>query len=119
DFSTMTFSEDITGLGAAGEAGGSFFVGQRSKVYLVRGDSPDQLTLSEKYPAGIVEGTLTMVPGARLPLEAPPSEPVPMWLATNGVVCVGLPDGTVLPLTETRYAADVGATGAGFFTQRD
>lgn len=119
DFNTIPFSEDITGLGTAGEAGGAFFVGQQSKVYLLRGDSPDDLGMVEKYPFGMVAGTLTMVPGARLPLEAPPSEPVPIWLATNGVVCVGMPDGSVLPLTETSYAADVGATGAGLFLQRD
>lgn len=118
DFSSMPFSEDITGLGAAGESGGGFFVGQKSKVYYVRGDSPESLTLAEKYPAGMVAGTLTSVPGARLPMEAPPSEPVPIWLATNGVICVGLPDGTVLPLTETRFAASVGETGAGLFLQR-
>jgi hypothetical protein len=118
DFATMTFSEDITGLAACGEAGGSFFVGQRSKVYLVRGDSPNELALAEKYPAGMVAGTLAMVPGARLPLEQAPSEPVPVWLATNGVVCVGLPDGSVVPLSESRFAADVGEVGAGIFLQR-
>lgn len=119
DFNTIPFSETITGLGTAGEAGGAFFVGQQSKVYLARGDSPGDLSLTEKYPFGMVPGTLAMVPGARLPLDAPPSEPVPAWLATNGVVCIGLPDGSVLPLTEANYAADVGATGAGMFLQRN
>lgn len=119
DESTMTFSEEITGLAATGEAGAGIFIGQESKVYYARGDRPGALSLDEKYPAGMVAGTLTMVPGARLPLEAPPTEPVPMWLATNGVVCAGLPDGTVLPLTETRFAADVGSTGAGMFMQKD
>lgn len=119
DFNTMTFSEDITGIAAAGEVGGGFFVGQRSKVYFLEGDNPDQMSLREQYPAGMVEGTLAMVPGARLPFEAPPSVPVPIWLATNGVVCVGLPDGSVAPLTEGRYAAAVGRTGAATFVQRD
>lgn len=119
DFNTIPFSEHITGLGAAGEQGGGFFVGQRSKVYFLEGDSPGQMALREQYPAGMVEGTLTMIPGARLPFEAPPSAPVPIWLATNGVVCVGLPDGSVAPLTEGRYAAAVGKTGAGMFVQRD
>lgn len=119
DFNTMQFAEPITGIGTCGEAGATFFVGQESKVYLVRGDSPSELGLTEKYPFGMVHGTLTMVPGARLPLEAPPTEPVPVWLATNGVVCAGLPDGSVLPLTETSFAADVGSTGAGMFLQRD
>ena len=119
DETTMHFAEQITGIGTTGEAGGGIFVGQESRTYYARGDRPNALALEEKYPAGIVVGTLTMVPGAQLPLDAPPTEPVPMWLATNGVVCVGLPDGSVLPLTETRFAADVGATGAGAFIQKD
>lgn len=119
DFNAISFSEKITGLAAAGEVGGGMFVGQRSKVYFLEGDHPDQMTLREQYPAGIVEGTLAMIPGARLPFEAPPSVPVPIWLATNGVVCVGMPDGSVAPLTEGRYAASVGRTGAGTFVQRD
>ena len=110
------FSRGATG---AGEAGGGFFVGQESKVYFVTGDRPDDLRLSEKYPAGMVEGTLQMVPGAKLPFEQPPTEPVPVWLATNGVVCVGLPSGEVAPLSEGRYVAAVGKTGAGAFLQRD
>lgn len=119
DHATMGFSEQITGLAAAGDTGGGFFVGQESKVYYVSGNSPSELTLVEKYPFGMVPGSLAMAPGARLPLETPPTEPVPIWLATNGVVCVGLPDGSVLPLSEKTFAADVGATAAAMFLQRD
>lgn len=119
DHATMPFSEQITGVAAAGDSGGGFFVGQESKVYYVSGNSPNEMTPVEKYPFGMVPGTLAMAPGAQLPLEAPPTEPVPIWLATNGVVCVGLPDGSVLPLSEKSFAADVGATGAAMFLQRD
>lgn len=113
------FSETTTGLGTVGETVDGFFVGLLSKTYFVSGGNPADARLSEVYPAGMVPGTLVHVPGARLPLEAPPTVPVPVWLATNGVVCAGLQDGTVLPLTETRFAANVGDSGAGVFEQRD
>ena len=45
--------------------------------------------------------------------------PVPMWVASNGVFCIGLPDGTVVPLTETRYATKKAHFGAAMFIQRD
>lgn len=119
EFAWMSFGEQITGIGSAGEVGGGFFVGQESRVYYITGAAPDEMSLAEKYPAGMVAHTLQMVPGARLPMQQPPSEPVPVWLATNGVVCAGLPDGTVLPLTETSFATAVAARGAGAFIQRD
>jgi len=64
-----------------------------------------------------VAGTLQYVPGARLPMEVPPTERCPMWTSTSGVFCVGLPDGSVLPLTETRYAAAIASEGAALFVQ--
>lgn len=119
EYNYTLFSEQVTGLGTIGETTGGFFVGQLTRTYFVRGDNPSDARLDEVYPAGMVPGTLTHVPGARLPLENPPTVPVPVWLATNGVVCAGLADGTIVPLTETRYAMDVGDRGASVFDQRD
>jgi hypothetical protein len=119
EFNYMTFSEPVTGIGVVGETTNGFFVGQLSRTYFVSGSDPNDTQLNEVYPAGIVPGTLSHVPGARLPLENPPTVPVPVWLATNGVICVGLQDGTILPLTEPRFAADVGCEGASVFEQRD
>lgn len=118
-FNFFEYAEPITGLGVIGDVGNGVFLGQQSKTYFLRGDNPAEMESREAYPAGMVAHSLTMVPGARLPMESPPPVPVPMWLATNGVICVGLPDGTVLPLSETRYAARVGDTGASVFIQRD
>lgn len=118
EYNFTLFSEPVTGIGVVGETTGGFFVGQQSRVYFVRGDNPAEAQLQEVYPAGMVPGTLTHVPGARLPLESPPTVPVPVWLATNGVFCAGLQDGSVLPLTEPRYAADVGVDGASIFIQQ-
>lgn len=118
-FNFFEYAEPITGLGAIGDTGTGLFLGQQTKTYFLRGDNPSEMDAREAYPAGIVAHSMTMVPGARLPMDNPPPVPVPMWLATNGVICVGLPDGTVLPLSETRYAARVGDTGASVFIQRD
>lgn len=115
---TMALMEPITGLGSCGDAGGGFFIGQQSRVYYAQGDSPNELTLLERYPAGMVAGTLKMVPGAQLPMQAPPSEQVPMWMATDGVFCVGLPDGTVLPLTERYFVAANAKRGAAMMQRR-
>lgn len=116
-YNYLELAEPVTGLGAP-ETSEGFFVGQQSRVYFVAGADPADATLREAYPAGMIPGTLQMVPGARLPLENPPAEPVPMWLATNGVFCVGLPAGTVLPLTETRFATMKSDSGAALFDQR-
>lgn len=118
EYNYTLFSEPITGIGVIGENTDGFFVGQLSRTYFVRGGNPAEAQPAEVYPAGMVPGTLTHVPGARLPLENPPTVPVPVWLATNGVLCAGLQDGTVLPLNESRFAANVGSEGASVFEQR-
>ncbi len=117
-YNYLPFVEDITMLAAVETASG-FFVGQESRTYYVAGDDPADARVVEAYPNGVIPGTMTMIPGARLPLESPPAVPVPMWMATNGVFCVGFPDGTVLPLTETRFVARSGTEGASLFDQRN
>lgn len=116
-YNYLEFPENVTML-AANETTPGFFVGQVSRTFFVAGADPADASLVDAYPAGVVPGTLQMVPGARLPLEAPPSTLVPMWLATNGVFCVGLDDGTVFPLTESRYVAKQASEGAALFDQR-
>lgn len=119
DYNYEMFAEDITGLGVAGETANGFFVGQATRTYFLRGGDPAEAVTEEAYPAGIVPGSLTHIPGSRLGLDNPPSVPLPAWLATNGVFCVGMPDGSVLPLTERRYAADVGVRAAATFVARE
>jgi hypothetical protein len=116
-YNYLEFAAPVSGL-AAVEVGAGFYVGQSDRTYFVAGADPADAALSVAYPAGIVAGTVHMVPGARLPLEAPPSTPVPAWLASNGVFCAGLEDGSILPLTETRYAARTGQSGASLFVQK-
>lgn len=117
-YNYLELAEAVTALGAPETAEG-FFIGQQSRTYFAAGRDPADAQLREVYPAGIVPGTLHMVPGARLAMDAPPAEPVPMWLATNGVFCVGMPTGDVVPMTEARFAAMKASDGAAFFDQRD
>lgn len=119
DYNYIMLAERITGLGTAGETTTGVFVGQETRTFFLRGDNPADAKLEECYPAGVVPGSMTLIPGARLGLENPPAMPLPAWLATNGVFCVGLPDGSVLPLTETRYAAAVGTRAAATFLPRE
>lgn len=116
-YNYMEFPEDVTML-AANETAQGFFVGQTSRTYFVSGADPADAQLVDTYPAGVIPGTLQMIPGARLPLEEPPTMLVPMWLASNGVFCVGLGDGTVFPLTESRYVTKQASEGAALFDQR-
>lgn len=115
-YNYLVLAEPVTMLAAVETADG-FFIGQGSRTYLAQGADPADATLREVYPAGVVAGTLQYVPGARLPMEVPPTERCPMWTSTSGVFCVGLPDGSVLPLTETRYAAAIASEGAALFVQ--
>lgn len=117
-YNFLPFSEDITMLAAIDTAGG-FFVGLGSKTYFVVGANPADASLTLAYSAGVVPGTLVMVPGARLPFDDPPDMPVPMWMATNGVFCVGFMDGSVHPLTETRFVGAHAEAGAAMFDQRN
>lgn len=116
-YNYRVFSDTVTMLAAIDTAGG-FFVGQGKHTYFVSGADPSDARLVSAYAFGVVPGTQTMVPGARLPFDVPPVMPVPMWLASNGVFCVGMLDGTVQPLTETRYAAQHADAGAVMFDQR-
>lgn len=109
--------EDVTMLAAA-ETQTGFFIGQKSRTYYMSGGDPADASLKEAYPAGVIPGTLQMVPGERLPLENPPADPTPMWLSTTGVFCVGLGDGTVIPLTAPRFATQIGPEGAALFDPR-
>lgn len=116
-YNFLPFAEEITMLAAIDTAGG-FFVATTSRTYFVVGANPADAALTAAYSFGAVPGTLTMVPGARLPFDDPPAMPVPMWMASNGVFCVGLMDGTVRPLTETRFVGASAQSGAAMFDQR-
>lgn len=114
-FNHLPFAEVGTMVAAASEGSNGVFVGQENRTYFLRGASPDQAQFVEAYQAGVISHTLAYVPGSRLPLDNPPTAMVPMWVATNGVICVGLPNGEVLPLTEQRFVTAKAAKGAAMY----
>ena len=109
----MRFGARITLLEPVGEGTGSagVFVADHAKVYWLDGAKPDEWSRSIRYSHPAVPGTSLVVPGTDVGLEAP--DPVAAWMSANGVFCLGLPGGRVVPLTEGRLAAhEDGVEGA-------
>lgn len=115
----MPFSEPGTMLAASPEGGSGVYVGLGSRTYYLRGDDPSTASLVEAYPAGVIAGSLAYVPGEKLPMDGPPAARVPMWLASNGVFCAGLGDGTVLPVTEARFATKLSTRAAAMYRHQN
>lgn len=119
DYNFTAFSEPGTMIASPGEGSPGVFIGQASRTYFLRGASPADASLREVYPYGVVPRSKIMVPGSKLPMDNPPTEPVPVWMATNGAFVVGMPDGSVLPLSEKRYAANVGPEAATLYRESE
>lgn len=103
-----------TTLGAKAEG---VFVTSGQRTYFQGGNQPGDFTNNEVYMAGAVRGSLVYVPGSYIQLQGMPQAPVPIWIATNGTICLGMPNGTVLPLTEGRFAAAVGVRCSSVFRE--
>lgn len=88
----------------------------KASVYFISGTDPKAQGNMRAYPAGVVPGTAIQIEGTKLGLEY--AGKVPYWLSTNGMFCAGLPGGRVIPLTESRFLADTGATrGASLYRE--
>ena len=94
-----------TALGARADG---VFVAAGDKTYFLEGADPLKSGNRLAYASGAGPGTPTYVSGDSLNIEGVPSQPVPIWLAKNGYVVIGLPNGQVRALTDSRYAMDVG-----------
>ena len=103
-----------TSLGAKAEG---VFVASGERTYFQGGNQPGDFTNNEVYMAGAVRGSLVYVPGSYIQMQGMPQSPVPIWIATNGTICLGMPSGTVLPLTEGRFAAAVGVRASAVFRE--
>lgn len=88
--------------GAGGEAGGRTF-------WLTFADDKSSSRVV-CYPHGAVPGSGGCAPGKLFGLDT--TGDVAFWVSWNGVFCVGLPTGQVLPLTEGQLAIPVGTRGA-------
>ena len=109
----MRVGAQITLLEPLGDGTGSagVFVADHAKVYWLDGGKPDEWSRSIRYDYPAVFGTSIVVKGTDVGLET--TDPVAAWMSTNGVFCIGLPGGRVIPATEGRLAAHMdGAEGA-------
>lgn len=103
---------------ASGTDGAGVYVACGERTYWFGGRDPKDWQQVVAYPHGAVPGT-TIVASGRVWSPDLPVAPVPAWLATNGVLVVGLPGGQLLPINEDVYAAAVGERGAAFLRERD
>lgn len=97
----------------AGGAAAGLFMAAGERTYFMTGATPAQMSPVIKYPHGVVPGTAVRVPGSVFGLQT--TEPVPYWLARNGVGCVGLPGGDVMPLREGQVIAPSAEGGASLY----
>lgn len=103
-------------VGDGGDSPG-FFVADSKRTYWIGGQNPEQTSVRIVYPYGAVPGTGTVVPASVFSLET--TLPVAYWIAKNGVACLGLPGGTVLPLREKQAVAPAAEGGASLFRERN
>jgi hypothetical protein len=99
-------------VGAGTEAPG-VYVASGHRTYWLGGTDPAQFTQRIAYPYGAVAGTGIVVPGNVFGLDS--TAPVAYWMASNGVACLGLPAGQVLPLRDKQVVAPQAKTGASMF----
>jgi len=112
DQNFLPFGEDGTMIAAPSEGAQGLFVGLGSRTYFVFGADPSDTRLVDAYQAGVIPGSLRYVPGKNLALDNPPKAMVPMWIATNGVFCAGLPSGEVFAMSEQRFVTALSGRGA-------
>lgn len=115
EFNYVALPEPIALLVATSPAAQSqgVFVATASKTYFLAGTDPGKTSsVSTAYSGGAVPGSKVVVSGSYFEDEHIPNVPVPVWVSTLGTVCVGLPDGSVYPLTEGRFAMAIGDRGA-------
>ncbi len=103
-------------VGDGGDAPG-FYVADHKRTYWLGGADPANATLRIAHAAGAIPGTGITVPANLFGLET--TLPVAYWLAANGVACLGLPGGQVLPLRERQVVAPTAERGASLFRERD
>lgn len=106
-------------VGNGDDGGGGLYVAANDRTYWLGGSNPVDMRAAYRYPegGGAVPGTAVRVAGTTLGLET--TEPVVYWLARNGVGCVGLPGGQVMPLRAAQVQAPAADGGASVFRDRN
>jgi len=121
EFNYVSYAAPVVLLAATapGAQSQGLFVATTARTYFLQGTAPGQFNSILAYTAGAVPGTMTMISGSYFEADGVPNVPVPVWVSTVGTVCIGMPDGTVRPLTEGRFAMAVGERGSAIFRELD
>lgn len=101
-------------VGEGGDGAG-LFVADHKRTYWFGGSNPANWGSRIAYPHGAVPGTGICAPGNLFGLET--TVPVAYWLAANGVACIGLPGGGVVPLREASTVAPSASAGASMLRE--
>lgn len=114
DTNYLPFGTENTLLEPVGEggdgAGAGWWIADHKRTYYMASGDPEQWATAgqiAKYPHAAVPGCSVLAPGTVFGLET--TAPVAFWLARNGVFCLGLPGGTLMPMKEESLALPVDA----------
>lgn len=101
-------------VGEGGDGAG-WYLADAKRTYFFEGADPKAARQRIVYPHAAVPGTSLVIPGNVIGQQT--AEPVAVWLAANGVWCVGLPGGIVQPIREGELALPIDAErgASGYF----
>lgn len=94
---------DMIAPTALGAAASGVFVAAGQRTMFAEGANIRTANNQLAYGAGANRGAPVYIDGDAFGREDFPTRPLPTWLASDGSVCVGLPDGQVISLTGGRY----------------
>lgn len=101
-------------VGDGGDAPG-LFVADDKRTYWLGGADPAAMSLRIAYSYGAVPGTGLTVPGNLFGLDT--TVLVAYWLSRNGVACLGLPGGVVVPMRDAQIVAPMADRGASLLRE--
>lgn len=117
----ITFAEDITLLAPVGsgpEAG--LYVAAGKRTFYMGNGTPKETPLSVARATNAVPGTFQKIhTSAVTAYENLAPAMAAVWVATDGVVCLGLPGGNILPMTERRVALPREASSGATLVRND
>lgn len=96
-----------------GSAGAGVYVASGERTVFLAGADPASYTRVPVRSTGAVPGTSIRVPGTAMGLQT--SDDVLVWLAQDGIYCIGLPGGQVVALKEGEAVTDGADSGATLF----
>lgn len=118
----ITFGENISLLAPTGSGpeAGLYVAAGRRTMYLA-GGNPKEAPLTVARAVGAVPGTSILVHTSAFSSafkDLPPNQ-ASVWISADGVYCLGLPGGSILPLTEKRLVLPLNATDGATMLRTD